>query len=315
MGSFGSPGLPGLPSGTGSGTRDALQPFGGGSFEPPSIPFGASSAVIVNRSIFHSYPVANGAVPIAPTTEGNTLVVVQMSQNWVSTPVFNNVCAGYPPGYFDDPPLNTQGNGFSGFQGDFPHGVNTGSAIAYFTNIAGGVTEISYPGIVFSSHQTGFIPTIGIVYELAPCLVLDLFSTAYADQPDLRTTPPDLLTYAVTGPPSGGLYISTIVYNYGGPLTKLTGAFSGVSSPWTLDYQEKWTDPTHAWDIAVASAIIDDTTGVTSGTQQAVFTWVGDDAGANYGAASIALFPLRSGGGTDNLAELSQFLPNVWITC
>ena len=298
--------LPGMPGSLGI---QGSQPLTGGSgstgggsdgtFDLPS-PSGITSSALINRTIFHAPGIGHGSVSIPPTTEGNTLVVVQMGATFVSRPVFNDVMAGYPIGH-SGTPINTSDNGFSG-AGDEP-GFNSGSEIGYFTNIAGGITTVDYPSD-FHGANAGYIPTIGIVYEFqGPCPVVALLGTA--DIPDATTTPPDLVAYAIAGPDAGGFYISSILAtdDAGG-----SGAYSSVNAPWVFDYQESQNLPTIF--IAGAVAIIEG----GAGTQQATFSWGGSATGDfYYGATSIVVLP---GGGTTptpSLGDLDQFLPNVWV--
>jgi hypothetical protein len=318
----GMPGSLGLPGGSGL-QQSSGNPSGSDlSLDIPSDSGSISSAAIVNRTVFHSPVIPrplpsgplvlnNGSVSIPPTTAGNTLVIVQMSTWWTSIPVFNGVAAGYPADYFGQTPINTPDNGFDGDGSDFvyPNSLNTGAEIAYFTNIAGGVTEISYPTdfplVPSGTRNCGFIPTIGIVYELLPCSVVSIFGTA-DDTPVAETSAPDLQAYAVTGPVSGGIYISCLVTYSGDPMS---GAFSGVNSPWELEYQETINEPSGRLFLGAATALIVG----GGGPQQAIFTWGGPDPNPYYGATSIALFCSALAGPPTSGGDVNQFLPNVWI--
>ena len=316
----GMPGNLGLPAGTGP-----IQPSGSGSGSDLSLDTGGDgstgASLIVNRTLYRAPTehvsgtdtavIDDGVAIIPPTTEGNTLVVVGMSGPAPNWPKFNGIIpgrnAGWPIAPDDPRPINTADNGYSGDAGPYPNGYNSGSSIGYWTNIPGGLTEVSWDRNADGSVGP-WTPTLAMIYELVPCIVTDIRGSGEVDfTADPPTTVPDLQAWAVTGPAANGFYISSILYS---DYPTIEGSFSSVTYPWQLDYQETLMLPVN---IIIAGAIAIISNG--SGVQRATFHWGGSDhvGSTNYGATSIALLPTGPIGPPSSASDLDQFLPNVWV--
>lgn len=270
----------------------------------------SGAVTIVNRTIFHS-PIfsPNGIIPIPPTTAGNTLVIVQNSFWFPDYPRFNGKTAGW----LDDAVTFTPNTvdvgifGGSGIPGplDTPPGPgspqNAGSLIAYFTNIAGGVSQISYGDI---SRGTAYPPEWTIIYELSPCIVFD-GNPVYTFIDEGNTSGSDPVGVPVNGPDGiAAIYFTgmTVMKN-GAPGSLL----ASVNAPWQIDYQNLLSYATPQGGCAAFAIIPSE-----SGPQQAL--WSGD-GGDDWVSAAICLVSTGGGGGTPPPPPPleDQFLPNVWI--
>jgi hypothetical protein len=306
----GMPGSLGMPGGT--GFQSAGNPSGSDlSLDLPTLAgdsFGAWP-LVVNKTVVHWLSPFGpddghgGELPATlsfpPTTEGNTLVIVQNSLWGPDYPRFNGKTAGW-----DDSANFTPNDQFSGIFGGSglpdPPGSpqNAGSLIAYFTNVPGGLSTISYGDVV--GHKGA--PEWTAIYELTPSIVVDGNPKYIPIDEDNFSNASPFLNVPVDGPiDATGIY-------FAGMSTAGTSAdfFVSTSFPWVIDEQDAFgLTPSKETGIGAVAIIYGG-----AGTQQAA--WDGGSANHGFVSSSISLVNFSTSGGGGG-ADLNQFLPNVWI--
>jgi hypothetical protein len=274
-------------------------PFGAGP------PFGASSnsdltlpdqaplkaPTVVHKTVYHGAN-APATITIPPTTKGNTIVIVQSSLWYPSYPVFDGIAGGWGPDGFTFTE-NDATHGIFGGSADFPADLrNSGSLIAYFTNIRAGITGVVYTNDFGTGHANlGGTPEWTTIYELTPCSMFD----GNPKHGFLSESP--IVSVPVNGPSAG-----TAIY-IGGMYTANVpdgSFFSSVSTPWVIDEQDLFTPAGEGGCAAVAIIASG------SGTQQAI--WSGSSANDYFASASICLV-----GPAGSTSSGGIFQPNVCI--
>jgi hypothetical protein len=196
---------------------------------------------------------------ISPTTQGNTLVVVEST------------------GQFGSPPLPYLNGTSLTALGGTQFGGERGLFIYLLTNIAGGYTTITWPGSP--------VPALAVIYEYTPC-TLDASAGGFGGTTGTETCP------AITPNAGTGKLFINAIGTAGNTAGNYPEIFSSVASPWSTDYTGQLAGGVQGQfhpGVTLGIGII----ASGSGTQQAV--WTSSPGGYGYGAISLA-FTFTGGG-------------------